>query len=71
MLGLFWRFRYKSTGFVVSHLLGNGLPPSVQGLRMKRGNRSKNVGTGAFFSCSGSTRCDSLRMCRRQPTSPT
>jgi hypothetical protein len=28
-------------------------------------NRGKNVGTGAFFSCSGSTRSDSLRMCRR------
>jgi hypothetical protein len=34
------------------------------------GNGSKNVGTGAFFSCCGSTRRDSLRMCRRHPYSP-
>jgi len=27
--------------------------------------RGKNVGDPAFFPCSGSTRCDSLRMCRR------
>jgi hypothetical protein len=29
------------------------------------GKRGKNVGDPAFFPCSGSTRCDSLRMCRR------
>jgi hypothetical protein len=33
-------------------------------------NRGKNVGTPAFFSCSGSTRYDSWGMCRRQSTSP-
>jgi hypothetical protein len=27
-------------------------------------NRGKSVGMAAFFACSGSTRCDSLRMCR-------
>ncbi|MGD0108247.1 MAG: hypothetical protein ABSC06_30055 [Rhodopila sp.] len=33
-------------------------------------NRGKNVGNPAFFACPGSTRCDSLRMCRRYLTFP-
>jgi DDE superfamily endonuclease len=40
----------------------------VPSRRDKKGKRGKNVGAPAFFCCSGSTRCDSLRMCRRQPT---
>jgi len=40
-------------------------------LSRRVGNRGKNVGAPAFFACPGSTRCDSLRMCRRHPTSPT
>ena len=34
------------------------------------GNRGKSAGKPAFFSCSGSTRCDAVRMCRRHPHFP-
>jgi hypothetical protein len=36
----------------------------IQPIAFVIGNRGKNVGMAAFFACSGSTRCDSLRMCR-------
>ena len=40
----------------------------LQSLEEPWGNGSKNVGIAAFFACSGSTRCDSLRVCRsRRP----
>jgi hypothetical protein len=32
--------------------------------------RGKSVGTTAFFSCPGSTRSDSVRMCRHYPLFP-
>src|SRR5208283_3753148 len=41
-----------------------------QQLVYKSRNRGKNVGNAQFFPCPGSTRCDSLRMCRRHPISP-
>lgn len=37
---------------------------------IKAGNRGKKVGKPAFFPCPGSTRSDSVRMCRRHPPSP-
>jgi hypothetical protein len=37
---------------------------SFQCIRSVSGKRGGTVGLAAFFACSGSTRCDSLRMCR-------
>jgi hypothetical protein len=50
--------------FLLMWLLNATTEDQRKGLADYFSKRGGTVGTGAFFACSGSTRCDSLRMCR-------